>query len=481
MKLNEIFQSANGIEISQLVDDSRIISNRGLYFARKGFKVNGHAFIKQAIENGAVAIVHSDEVRDKIAGIEYVLVDDVVSALHHAADVFFDYPSKKLRLHGITGTNGKTTTAKTLYNLLRAMGKNAGYIGTVSVEYGDIVLPPTLSTPDIIQMRSLLHDMVLQGVSDACIEVSSQGLDLRRIEGLTFYDKSFTNLTQDHLDYHKTMESYFKAKASFFLIEEYTGVSIVNIDNPYGKRLASMALSQLVTYGIHEDADYRAKDIIMDGTLTSFTLVIKDKQYHITTPFSAIFNVYNVLNVIAILCENGYHPNDFVDHLKHVKGVEGRLEAIDEGQDFKVYIDYAHSPDSMQIALNFLSSIKKGRLITVFGADGERDALKRPDMGLIASNYSDHLIVTKSNSRSEETADIINALLEKVTKNNYEIVLDRKAAISKAITSAQKDDIVVILGHGRDIGITIGNHVEDYLGDHIYARNVLKGERYENK
>lgn len=483
MKLNQIFEDANDIEILQLLDDSRVISNQGMYFARVGLVHNGHNYITQAIDNGAVAIVHSEEVDHKQEGIEYILVKDVVSALHHASNVFFNYPSRRLNVHGVTGTNGKSTTMKVLYNLLRASGINAGYIGTVSVEYGDLILAPTLSTPDILPLQTLLYEMAESGVTDVCLEVSSQGLDLRRVEGIQFQDASFTNLSHDHLDYHHTMESYFIAKKKFFDDINKDCMVIVNLDDEYSKRILDMGHEYQVTYGIHQKADYQAVDVVYFEDHTEFNLLYEGKSYPVVSNFVAEFNVHNVLNVMAILHENGMDLELIIPLLKDAKGVEGRLELIDEGQNFQVYVDYAHSPDSFEILFKYLNSVKKehASLVAVFGAQGSRDAAKRPIMGEIATKYCDHVVFTEVDNRFEEVEDVIADVVKGAVSDNYEIVVPRKGAIYKAITDAKENDIIVILGKGHEDVIQRGSIHEPYLGDHVVARNVLKGETYETK
>lgn len=483
MKLNQIFPETNDIEISQLLDDSRVISNQGMYFARVGLVHNGHNYIAQAIENGAVAIVHSEEVDHKQEGIEYILVKDVVSALHHACNVFFNYPSHRLNVHGVTGTNGKSTTMKVLYNLMRSSGIHAGYIGTVSVEYGDIILAPTLSTPDILELQTLLYEMAESGVTDVCLEVSSQGLDLRRVEGIKFQDASFTNLSHDHLDYHHTMESYFIAKRKFFEDVDPDCMIIVNVDDEYAKRILNMNHLHQVSYGIHEKADYQAVDVQYFESHTEFNLKYKGTLYPIVSNFVAEFNVHNILNVIAILHENGMDLELIIPLLKDAKGVEGRLELIDEGQNFQVYVDYAHSPDSFEILFQYLNTVKKpgASLVAVFGAQGSRDAAKRPIMGAIATQYCDHVVFTEVDNRFEEVEDVIADVVAGAVSDNYEIVVSRKGAICKAIHDAQENDIIVILGKGHEDVIQRGSIHEPYLGDHVVARNVLKGEHYEIK
>lgn len=483
MKLNDIFKETSDIIISQLVDDSREMSQRGLYFARKGFNFDGHSFIKDAIKNGAVAIVHSDEVTDKVEGIEYILVPDVVAALHHACNIFYDYPSNKMKIHGITGTNGKSTTMKTLYNVLRRFGVNAAYVGTVSIEYGDKILPPGLSTPDILTLYKLYDDMVKHGVTDVCQEVSSQGLDLGRVDGIKFKEASYTNLSHDHLDFHKSMQEYFNAKHRFFEIIDEDTTRIINIDDEYGYKLAMENPPSTITYAIDKQADYQATDLELGKDETRFTLIYKQKKFEVVTSLVARFNVYNVLNVIAILHNEGYELKRILKELESIQAVEGRLNIIDLGQDFTVIVDYAHSPDSFKVVFEYLNSIKpKGkRLISVFGGTGNRDREKRPMTAALATAMCDYVIITEVDNRFEKTEDIIADVVSGVVDDNYEVVVDRVEAVYKAINIAQTGDIVVLLGKGKERVLQRGNVFEPFIGDDIAAYNALKERLNESK
>lgn len=482
MKLNQIFKDVNPVDITHLSSDSRDVVAGSCYFALKGFVVNGHDYIDSAISKGAVAIVHTEPV-NKQEGIEYIQVEDIIATLHLASNIFFDYPSHKLRVHGVTGTNGKTTITKSLYNTLNEMGYKAAYIGTLSIDYGEHSFTSNHTTPDILELHSLLNDMVLDGVSDVCLEVSSQGLDLRRVEGVKFADASFSNLTQDHLDYHHTMEAYFEAKALFFNQSDDEVISIINEDDPYGKRLLDQKKPNFVSYGIHDGADYQATDLDLGVDATRFTLIHKGQQYPVKTYLKGLYNLYNVLNLIAILNENGFDLEAGIKALERIEGVEGRLDPIDLGQDFKVYVDYAHSPDSVKVVLQYLMSIRKegARVIGVMGGDGSRDVTKRAEMAFYSSEYSDLMILTNSDYRLDDPKEIMDHLLEGIKKDNYVIIWDRVEAIEHAIRIAKKDDIIIILGRGRDTGIEIGGVTQEYIGDHAYAEIFIKEVLNENK
>lgn len=481
MKLNKMFPESSEVEIYDLSSDSREKTNNGLYFALKGFNVDGHKFIDGAIENGAVAIVHSDDIDHKQEGISYIQVEDVTTELHRAANIYYGHPSQKMRVHGITGTNGKSTTSKLLYSILNDLGVKAGYIGTVSVEYNGKVFPATLSTPDILSLHRIIEKMRQDGVTDLCMEVSSQGLDLRRVESIEFTDASFTNLSHEHLDYHHNLEEYFQAKNIFFKQVSGKGIIISNIDDVYGQRVYDEACSPKVSYAIEKEADYKATNLQLEKNKTFFTLLHNNLEYAVESPFLAKFNVSNVLNVIAILHENG-HPLEKILHaLKISPGVEGRLELIDEGQDFQVIVDYAHTPDSFELLFNYLNSVKEegARLIAVFGNQGSRDAEKRPIMGEIATRLCDIVVLTEVDNRFEEVDDILKDIIKGAVRDNWQIVHDRRAAIYQGIQLARPNDIVVILGKGQEDVIQRGAIKDPYIGDHVCARNVLRGEIYK--
>lgn len=476
MKLNQMFEGLEPVEITNLSSDSRTVKPHGLYFALKGFNVDGHDYIDGAIERGANAIVHSDPIAHQQDKIIYIQVDDVIAELHRASNIFYHAPSRQLKVHGITGTNGKSTTMKTLYNMYRRLGVNAAYVGTVSVEYGDHVFPPTLSTPDILSLHQYYTDMLAEGVSVVCQEVSSQGLDLRRVDSIHFEDASYTNLSHDHLDYHKTMEDYFEAKRHFFNIIDATTPRIINIDDAHGMILAQEKPEVTLTYAIDQVADYQAVDLVLKADHTEFTLIHQGKQYPVISSLVARFNVYNVLNVIAILHNQGYALETILPLLETIKGVEGRLNAIDLGQDFSVYVDYAHSPDSFKVVFEYLNSIKEegARLISVFGGTGNRDRGKRPMTAALATEMCDHVIITEVDNRFEKTEDIIAEVVSGVVDTNYEVIVDRVEAVTHAINIAQTNDIIVLLGKGQERVLQRGAVFEPFIGDDVAAENALK-------
>ena len=487
MNLNTVYEELHheDVLVEALILDSRTQTQNGMFFCIKGLNVDGHDFIDQAITNGCTVVVHEDDLDKYDDEVTYIQVGDAMGELHKITNVFFDNPSRKLIVHGITGTNGKSTVMKTLKNMLQRLGVNTGYIGTISVEYNDLILSPSLTTPDIIELQGILNDMVEAGVEEVCLEVSSQGLALRRVDGIHFNDASFTNLSHDHLDYHKDMNQYFEAKKVLFDRLSDDAFTIVNIDDEYGRKLLSQDYPNLKTYGINDTADYRAKNIRLLPSKTQFTLVNNGEEYEVETSFVAMFNVYNVLNVIAILHERNYTLDEIIPHLKDIEHVDGRLTVVDEGQDFQIFVDFGHAPDSMKNVYEYVRSITKpnNKIITVFGAAGARDHSKRPIMGEVASELCDWVILTEHDNRNESVKTITEEIITGIKKENYEFVMNRYQAIYKALSMANPGDSVVLQGKGEEKFIYREFGKEKWMGDEVCAAEIIKkiekGELYE--
>ena len=487
MNLNTVYEELHheDVFVESLILDSRTETKNGMFFCIKGLNVDGHDFIDQAIAKGCTVIVHEDDIETYDDDITYIQVGDSMGELHKITNIFFDNPSKKLVVHGITGTNGKSTIMKTLKNMLQKLGVNTGYIGTISVEYNDLVLSPSLTTPDIIELQGILNDMVMGGVKEVCLEVSSQGLALRRVDGIHFNDASFTNLSHDHLDYHKDMNQYFEAKKVLFDRLSDDAFTIINMDDDYGKKLIEEGYPHLKTYGMNDSADYCAKNIRLSSNGTEFTLVYEEEEYEVQSNFVAMFNVYNILNVIAILHQRNYTLEEIIPHFKDIEHVDGRLTVVDEGQDFQVFVDFGHAPDSMKNVYEYVRSITKpeNKIITVFGAAGARDHLKRPIMGRVASELCDWVILTEHDNRNESIETITKEIITGIKKENYEFVLNRYQAIFKAISMANPGDSVVLQGKGEEKFIYREFGKEKWMGDEVCAAEIIKkiekGELYE--
>ncbi len=479
MLLNKLIDKAPKIKIENLFTDSRLKVNRGMFFCIKGMINDGHRFVSEAIANGAVCIVHSDDLEDYVDDIVYIKVVDVQDILVKVADKFYDHVSSKLKLFGVTGTNGKTSIAITIKSILNKY-LTCGYIGTMGIEYNNIHMSTGKTTPDILYMSKTLSDMNKDNVKAVTIEVSSHGLDQRRIDGIEFDYAIFTNLTHEHLDYHGTMENYFEAKARLFTELDSSKCAIINVDDDYGKRLVNMTDARVVTYGIDNPATYQALDIKLDSKNTSFTLRHANEDYAISTNLVAKFNIYNLLAIIAALYESGLEMTAIIESVKRIEQIEGRVEIVDEGQAFDVIVDYAHTPDGFMKIYEYAKAITKkdNKIITVFGSAGKRDTKKRPKLGKISHDYCDIIILTEEDPRSESVIDICREIASEI-EDRYVIIENRYDAIRQAIEMANTNDTILILGKGDEdyLAREFGN--DPWMGDDKAARDILR--KYNNQ
>ena len=347
MRLSKLFKNAPTVNITGLSFDSRTVRPGNIYFCLPGLTNDGHDFIDSAIKNGAVCIVHSKELLNMAPGAVYIRVEDVNDAMNKVARIFYAKPSDKLKMYGVTGTNGKST----ITNIIRDMIDDktpCGYIGTIAIKYGDIELQPNLTTPDALFLQSKLADMVRVGMKACALEVSSHGLAQHRVDGISFDCAIFTNLTYDHLDFHGTMENYFEAKSLLFknLVKE-NGVSVLNRDDEKYEALKDCSKARVVSYGINKEADYRAINIKMSSQGTQFDLVYSGHMYPVKTNLVGNFNVYNLLAAVSALNETGYDLDKIIEKCSHIAQVEGRMERIDCGQPYNVIVDFAHTPDGI--------------------------------------------------------------------------------------------------------------------------------------
>jgi UDP-N-acetylmuramoyl-L-alanyl-D-glutamate--2,6-diaminopimelate ligase len=474
MKLNRLFKDATPIEIKELMTDSRVELKKSLFYCLKGMVHDGHAFIHQAISNGAIAIVYSDPI-EFIEGIEYIKVDNVINELNRSADIFYKHPSQKLNMIGVTGTNGKSTIAKTIKELY-SLWNPCGYSGTISIEYGDHKEKPDFTTDETVPTLKMLNRMLNADMKAVALEVSSQGLDQHRVDALRFDIAIFTNLTHDHLDYHGNLENYFQAKKRLFSLLKPKGCSIVNIDDPYGARLFNEIYTRKYSFSIYENADYQAKNIELGALSTKFTLVVEEKEYNLETNFVSEFNLSNLLAVIAALHQSGFSIDQISEHLNHLPQVDGRMEVIQEGQNFNVIVDYAHTPDGFEKIYQFAKSItsENNKIISVFGSAGKRDCKKRPILGSISDKYCQMIILTEEDPRNESALNIAQEIAAGIKQNNYIIVLDRYDAIQQALELANKNDTVLILAKGNERYITRQFGKEYWMGDESATIDILK-------
>ena len=439
------------IEISEIVFDSRKAVKNSLYIAIKGTLVDGHQYISSAIEKGAKAIVCEVLPEQKEEGIIYIKVENSSKVLGLLASNFYGNPSEKLTLVGITGTNGKTSVSTLLFDIFKKMGYSSVLISTVEYRIGDEVFPSTHTTPDIITLNKILSKAVEQGCQYAFMEVSSHGIHQGRIDGLNFRIAGFTNITHDHLDYHKTFLEYLNTKKRFFDELPQTAVAITNIDDKNGLVMLQNTKAKKKTYAVKTLADYHGKLLELDfnGMLLDFN----GKEFW--TTLTGKFNVYNLLLVFAIARELGFEENEILTVISQLKRVNGRFEVLKSQGGIIFVVDYAHTPDALENILDSINEIrtKNERLITVFGCGGDRDREKRPEMGKVATRKSTLAIITSDNPRTEDPAQIIKEIEAGVESQNfskYITIPDRKEAIKMAIKFAEPKDIVLVAGKGHE-------------------------------
>jgi len=470
MKLREVMAGAGvpavaDVEISDLAYDSRAVRPGTLFFCVPGFTSDGHDFAPRAVENGAVALVVE---RPLELGVPEVRVDSVRAAMAPAAAAFNGDPTSELDVVGVTGTNGKTTTAFLVRALLEAAGRQTGLLGTVTSVVGGEERAVVRTTPEAIDLQRDFAEMRAGGDVACAMEVSSHALELRRADAIHWAVAIFTNLTQDHLDFHPTMEDYFTAKRRLF--EAGPRAAVINVDDPYGRRLAA-ELPEAITFGIGSpDAGLRATDVAFALTGSTFTVDGLDLR----TPLPGRFNVLNALGALAAARALGVADDVSAEALATAGRVPGRFEPVDAGQPFAVLVDYAHTPDSLENVLRAAREIARRRVIVVFGAGGDRDRGKRPLMGRAARALADLVVVTSDNPRSENPEAII-AEIKAGTGNGpgVETMVDRRAAIARAVAAAEEGDVVVIAGKGHEQGQEFEGGRKIPFDDVTVAREAL--------
>lgn len=459
MRLEEILNKINlkktlgdvNREISEIVFDSRKAAERTVYVAIKGSVSDGHSYIGSAIEKGAVAIICEDLPETVNREITYIQVEDSSKALGKMASNFYGNPSEKLNLIGVTGTNGKTSTATLLFDVFKNLGYSSALISTVEYRIGDEIIPSTHTTPDVIRLNQMLAKAVEKGCEYAFMEVSSHGIHQNRTEGLHFKIAGFTNITHDHLDYHKTFDEYLKVKKRFFDELPTSAIAITNIDDRNGKVMLQNTKAKKVSYALKTVADYHGK--ILEADFNGMMLNFNGQE--VWTTLTGKFNVYNLLLAYAITSELGFESSEILQAISKLKRVKGRFETLKSNGGIFFVVDYAHTPDALENILDSINEIrtKNERLITVFGCGGDRDHAKRPEMGKIATRKSTLAIITSDNPRTEDPQQIIKEIEAGVEPQNfskYTSIPDRKEAIKMAIKFAEPKDIILVAGKGHE-------------------------------
>ena len=455
MKLSEILKGIEILEQNCPLDldvagisyDSRQTQPGDLFVAVTGFAADGHKFIGKAMEQGAAAILCEKAPQEDVP---YIRVQDTRLALALASANYFGHPAEKMTFIGVTGTNGKTTTTYLLKHILeQVLGAKVGLVGTIQNMIGDQVIETERTTPESYELQKLFNEMAQAGCTHVVMEVSSHALVLQRVAGVRFAVGMFTNLTQDHLDFHKTMDAYREAKAILF---RSCDVGVYNLDDPASEAIMAEATCKPLTYGQHHDADLMAQEAVLHSDSVTFTAAYQGKTAEVRLGIPGGFTVYNALCVLGAALALGIDLDTAVESLKTAQGVKGRVEVVPTpGTDFTVLIDYAHTPDSLENVLTSVRGFCKGRLISVFGCGGDRDNTKRPIMGEIGARLSDIAVVTSDNPRTEDPYKIIDMILAGIPdQSNCVVEENRRAAIRKAMDLAKKDDIIVLCGKGHE-------------------------------
>lgn len=474
---NEIdYTKINVIDITR---DTRQVIEGSLFIAVIGLKVDGHDLINDAIEKGAKVIVHSKDISDIKDGVAYIRVSDTRECMAIIAKTFFNIQEGNLTFLGVTGTNGKTTSTYMMKHILEYAGNKVGLIGTIANYIGDKMIPTSMTTPEAIELFRLIKDMREAGCKYCLMEVSSHASAMGRVEGLNFSRGMFTNLTQDHMDYHKTFENYYNAKFKFIKGAKTT---VINCDDQYGKKMldtlheSSKDDKVVTSYGV-DNGFVKAKNLDLQANGSTFDLYIGEEfKGRVKLHIAGLYNIYNALGVIGMLVVGGYvSVEDAIEAFDTMKAVDGRCERVyHDKMEFTVVVDYAHTPDALENILKTMKDVAKGKIIAVFGCGGDRDKTKRPIMGSVAAKYSDITIVTSDNPRTEDPRTIIDDIIVGIT-DSHTVIEDRKDAIEYACKIASKDDIVVIAGKGHEDYQIIGttkHHFSDKETVINYFNNI---------
>lgn len=470
-----------GIQITGIQYDSRKIELGNLFVAIKGLNSDGHQFIQQALDRGAIAVLISDE---EYATVEYpwILVEDSRLALAEISAAYYNNPSEQLTLIGVTGTNGKTTTTNLIAHILEAKGNSVGLIGTIHNRIGQRIIESDRTTPESLELQCLLAQMVEEKIQYVVMEVSSHALELQRVACCAFDIAVFTNLSQDHLDYHRTMEDYCQAKTALFgmldksKVKSVPKTAIINIDDEHAANFMVATAVPVITYGLEKAASWQGQNVTITADGADFE--VDGSPVHLK--LAGKFNVYNALAALACGCALGYETADVIAALETADGVAGRIQKVKGSEGYTVLVDYAHTPDGLRNVISTVRQFAKGRVITVFGCGGDRDKSKRAIMGEIAAELSHFCIITSDNPRTEEPnaiiADILSGVERIAKKEQYKVIVDRKEAIFYAVDMAKRDDVIILAGKGHEDYQEI-NGIKYHLDDYEIATEAITAKK----
>ena len=466
-------ESLPELPVTGLEVDSRLVQKGSVFIAVRGEKLDGLTFVEEAAQRGACAIISEER---PSTNLPWAGIPDSREAVARLASVYFGHPSQKMKAVGITGTNGKTTTTYLVEHILQKTGRKTGAIGTIQYRYAGLEVPAAETTPGPLKLQKIFSEMASAGCTDVVMEVSSHALEQGRVSGVDFACAVFTNLTQDHLDYHGSMEKYFESKAKLFTGLSKEATAVLNADDPYSAKMAALTKARIVTFAIEKGADFRAQSLEHGAGSTRFILSTDKKKTPVVLPLIGRHNVSNALAAIAACESLGIPAEKSASALSDFPGVPGRLEAVQCGQDFTVLIDFAHTPDGLENVLKALSEHRESRLLVVFGCGGDRDRKKRPKMAEIASRWADFVYVTSDNPRSEDPRVIAEEVRAGFPSGftKQAVVLDRRKAIRQALLDARVGDIVLLAGKGHERSQIMKDQVLPF-SDREEAERVLNG------
>jgi len=482
MSLAELIEELRGcvvdgnpsVEISGIEYNSRKATGGTLFVAIKGFKADGHDYVKDAIKRGAVAVVVERSVEAPF-GVCKVMVPDSREALSHISSVYYGSPSRKLDITGITGTNGKTTTCYLLRSIYEAAGIDSGMLTTIEYWVGREKQRAQLTTPESLELQRILGKMAEIGVKALVMEVSSHGQALKRVRDVEFARGVFTNLSRDHLDFHVDMEDYVSSKRSFFENLRTGTIAVLNCDDPYWEDMAAATQARVVKYGFAGAADFKATEVETTLNGTRIKVNWKKEEAEIKSSLIGRHNAYNMLASAATAAYSGLHKDAIIAGIKNVKRIPGRLEAFRLTNGARAFVDYAHTPDALKRVLDSLKEVTEGKIICVFGCGGDRDKGKRPIMGGVSTDLADFTIITSDNPRSEDPRTIIEEITRGAKKDNFKIEVDRRKAIKEAVALAKPQDSVLIAGKGHERHQTVADAREPFDDRKVLSSLIGKG------
>jgi len=474
-QLKQLFDIDNTMKVYSIHSDSRYVKPYSVFFCIEGLSVDGHQYVEDAIFQGAKCIVHSKALPEYRKDIIYIRVKNTLEELNRVANVFYDYPSKKMKMIGIAGTAGKTVVASLVKNAMSQFCKT-GYIGTISFEYDNTIVESPYTTPETIFLQRNLFRMHKHEVKVVAMETSSHGLALGRVDGVHFDIAVLTNLDKEHLDFHGTKERYIEAKLKLFQKLDEHGIAVINNDDANSDRFILETKGRVITYGIGNESDVMAKNIVLSLNKTFFDLHVKGQVYHISTRIVGMFNIYNILALGGVLLALGSDDKMIMTTLQNVDMVPGRMEVIQHDQPFHVIVDYCQTLKNYEDVFSFVKEVKQpnGRLIVVMGAPGKRNIKNRKVLGRLVNTYCDHAILTEMDDRGENVETICETIQEELKDINSVIITSRQIAIEQALELACKDDVILILGKGHEQFISLSVGKSDYPGDKEVALEAIQ-------